>query len=109
MAIQPIDLQTLIMQMDTVGKQQAVSREGAALHQAVQTAQTQRQEEEKAQSIRESQDLGDNGLQALNDKRSGSGGENSPQNSKGHRKKANPNDVYTIQDPNLGNNVDLIG
>ena len=44
MPIRPIDLQTLLMQMSQVGRDQAVEKDGPALQSAIQGAVTQKKE-----------------------------------------------------------------
>jgi hypothetical protein len=59
MAIQPIDLQTLFTQVDKVGKAQTAQREGLAVQQAIQAAQTQQKNEANVQSVNAAPELGD--------------------------------------------------
>jgi hypothetical protein len=59
MALQPIDLQTLFTQVDKVGKNQALLREGQQIQDSMNQIQNQKKLEENIQSVNETQDMGD--------------------------------------------------
>jgi hypothetical protein len=113
MAIQPIDLQTLFTQMDKVGKDQSVLREGHQIQSALQSARLEQQELQRDHSVNETQDTGQGGTGRVNDRpsrkrngkefltkngREGEGGE-----------EGEDEDPSVIRDPYLGRNLDVSG
>ena len=112
MAIQPIDLQAIFSQIDKVGKNQAVLREGQQIQDTLQQVQTQRKLQENVQSVNESQKMGDEAETIKDGKGHG------PQANKGgSREKQEENDDADaekekpdlIRDPALGRNIDISG
>ena len=109
MAIQPIDLQTLFTQLDKVAKTQTAEREGHALQQAIQGVQIQRKTEEHIQSVNETQNTGDDGIEKVKER--GSQRQDSGEGKKkeaGHREseqEETPSPV--LYDPRLGRNIDI--
>jgi len=107
MAISPIDLQTLFTQVDKVGKQETAQREGLAIQQALQQAQSQRQTEEKIRSVNEAPDQGE-GAEVVRDL---AGGRNDYEGEGGKREgeeeQAEKKDDGIIRDPALGKNIDV--
>ena len=112
MAIQPIDLQAIFSQIDKVGKNQAVLREGQHIQDALQQVQTQRKLEENVRSVNESQKMGEEAETIKDGKGHG------PQAKKGGSKeKQEENDdenaesekTALIRDPALGRNIDISG
>ena len=107
MSIQPIDLQTLFMRLDQVGKEQAVMREAAHLAQTAQGSEIARQSEEAARTVKETKELED-GPDALKDEKQGSGKGAGGENKESHGKKSSEKkDVF--RDPALGSKIDLSG
>ena len=107
MAIQPIDLQALFTQIDKVGKNQAVLREGQQLQEAIQQAETQRKLEENVRSVNESQKMGEE-AETVKDQK----GRNSSQSgAKGNQEEeqAEEEKPVMIRDPALGRNIDISG
>lgn len=112
MAIQPIDLQTLFTQMDKVGKNQAVQREGLQIQEAIQQQQSQKKIEENVQSVNQSQEMGNEAEKIKDDGRRGANA-----NAGGKKEKAGEEDESTeegvkpelIRDPALGRNIDISG
>jgi hypothetical protein len=108
MPIQPIDLQTLFTQLDKVGKNQSLQKEGAQLQAAVQSAQLQKKTEEKAHTVNETRDTGE-GTEQIKDRpgrgRSGGG------YYRGREHTEDEEDPSTdfIRDPDLGRNLDVSG
>ena len=115
MAIQPIDLQALFTQMDKVGKNQAVQRDGQQLHDSLQQIQTQRKLEENVQSVNQAQDMGEE-TGKIKDGKSGStnhGGANhgkqrETESAEEEEEESGKNDDM-IRDPALGRNIDISG
>ena len=111
MAIQPIDLQALFTQLDKVGKNQAVLREGQQIHEALQQAQTQRKIEENVQAVNEAQDMGEE-AEKIKDENSRNapgnpgGGKGKPEEDGSDEEEKKPD---LIRDPALGRNIDISG
>jgi len=111
MAIQPIDLQALFTQLDKVGKNQAVAREGQQINEAIQQLQTQRKLEENVQSVNEAQDMGedaekikDNSGRGAHAKQGGGKGNSGEEEEDSAGEKPE-----LIRDPALGRNIDISG
>jgi hypothetical protein len=106
-AIQPIDLQVLFTQLDTVGKTQAAHKDTLVLQQAMQNIQIQKKTEADIQSVNESQDMGE-GTEGVNDRgaRKHTGGETSGQRQGKHDEREKPPELW---DPLLGHNIDISG
>ncbi|GHV11019.1 hypothetical protein FACS189491_01530 [Spirochaetia bacterium] len=113
MAIQPIDLQTLFTQMDKVGKDQAVQKEGVAIQQSIQSQQMQKRTDALIQSVNEAQDTGQ-GTEGINDRNArkrqhdetpGDGGKKP---GSGDETAAAEN-AAVFRDPALGRNIDFSG
>ena len=110
MAIQPIDLQALFTQLDKVGKNQAVLKEGQPIHEALQQAQTQRKLEENVRSVNETQNMGEEAETIKEQK--GRGSHANQGGAKGqHEEEAPAEDEKPelIRDPTLGRNIDISG
>ena len=112
MAIQPIDLQALFTQLDKVGKNQAVLREGQQLQESLQQIQNQRKLEENVQSVNEASKMGEEAEKIKEDKgrrtpykQSGTG-DSEEDEEEGSEKENNPD---LIRDPALGRNIDISG
>jgi hypothetical protein len=114
MAIQPIDLQALFSQLDKVGKLQANQKEGFQLQQAIQGTLVQQKTEERIQSVNESQDVSQ-GPEKAKDRSARKGRDDAERkDGRGEDGEApddaeNGADPSVIQDPALGNYVDLSG
>ena len=112
MAIQPIDLQALFTQLDKVGKNQAVQREGQQIQSAIQQVQTQRKIEENVQSVNEAQEMGQEAEKIKDDS-----GRGAHANQGGGKGKQEPKDDPSpedkkpdfFQDPALGHIIDISG
>jgi hypothetical protein len=109
MPIRPIDLQTLLMQMSQVGRDQAVEKDGPALQSAIQGAVNQKKETESKESVRRAEDAKD-GAGAVKERRErgkGKDAEGGEEGADGKPEGDGPEEV--VRDPSLGNRVDLTG
>ncbi|MDR2447474.1 MAG: hypothetical protein LBD58_09355 [Treponema sp.] len=106
MAIQPLDLQIMFTQIDSIGKSQAVQKEGLVIQQSLQNLKKQERTEADIQAVNESQDIGE-GAGAIHDrgsrKFSGKDGE------RRHDKERKEDAAPKLWDPQLGKNVDISG
>ena len=108
MAIQPIDLQTLFSQVDKVGKNQSIQREGMALQQAMQGVQLQRKTEEQIQEVNKAPETGE-GPEQVNDRgrRNASGGSSQKEKNPDNDEEDQETQPSVIRDPSLGRNIDI--
>jgi len=112
MAIQPIDLQALFTQIDKVGKNQALLREGLQTQEALQQQQSQRKLEENVQSVNQAQEMGEEAEKVKDDSgrgahaKQGGGKEKSEEEDDSAEEKKKPE---LIKDPALGRNIDISG
>jgi hypothetical protein len=111
MAIQPIDLQTLFTQIDKVGKEQSVHREGAQLQASLQAARVERQEVERDHSVNETQDTGQGGAERAGERqgRRQDGKKSSADDKPDAAAEEENEDPHIIRDPCLGKHIDVSG
>ncbi|MFH2114307.1 MAG: hypothetical protein ABIJ86_07360 [Spirochaetota bacterium] len=107
MAIKPIDLQALFLQLGKVGKEQLALKEGAVLHQSIQGALIQKQQDEAAKSVRRAED---DELQT-EDIKTDADASSGRQEGEQHREESDEKkpDKETIKDPALGGHIDITG
>jgi hypothetical protein len=111
MPIRPIDLQTLLMQMSQVGRDQAIEKDGPALQNAIQGAAMQKKEIETKESVHRTEDAKD-GPGPIKERRGRKGRESEGEEGgegglEGESGEKAPEEV--VRDPSLGNRVDLTG
>jgi hypothetical protein len=111
MPIRPIDLQTMLMQLSQVGREQSAEKEGAALQVAMKVAADTKRLDESKESVHRAEDA-EAGAKILGD-RDGSPGQ-PPREGPGGRREAGPKDgekakEEVIRDPGLGTRIDLEG
>jgi hypothetical protein len=113
MAVQPIDLQTLFTQIDKVGKDQSVHREGAQIQASLQSVRVERLGVERDHSVNEAQGTGQDGAERIKDRRGRQrGGKESPPGSRAGNKQgslAGEDGEAVIRDPCLGRLLDVSG
>jgi hypothetical protein len=114
MAIQPIDLQILFTQLDKVGKNQAVEKEGVAIQQSLLGIQMQKKTEDQIRSVNEAPNTGEGAEGVKERKREGA----EPSEKEDSRDEREKNDgkgstaekaLFIIRDPALGKNIDVSG
>ncbi|GAB1484401.1 hypothetical protein MASR2M78_32190 [Treponema sp.] len=110
MAIQPIDLQVLFTQLDKIGKQQAVLKEGAQIQQSLQGAADQRKLDDQVRSVNKAQDSGE-GAERVKDRspRHERGYSENEKKEKNEKNDAEEDKSEVVKDPSLGKNIDLSG
>ena len=109
MPLLPIDLQTLFAQMNQVGKEQAVQRDGSILQQSLQGSEIVKRTEQQDNSVNETKQVGE-GLEKIKEKR-----RNAEKREKKRReeekkkveKTSNKDNLFN--DPNLGQHIDIVG
>lgn len=114
MPIRPIDLQTLLMQMAQVGRDQAVEKDGPALQSAIQGAAMQKKEIESKESVRRAEESKE-GAEPVKDRRGrgpkheAGAPEGAPGGEEGEAGEEEKGREEVVRDPSLGNRVDLTG
>jgi hypothetical protein len=107
MAIQPIDLQTLLMRLGQVGKEEAAMRQAAAQSQAVTGSEIARRSAEQQRQVTETRTMED-GAEQVHDDESGQGSAGGGQHREGEEgEERGDDDVF--RDPDLGQNIDITG
>ncbi|MDR0451527.1 MAG: hypothetical protein LBH15_00625 [Treponema sp.] len=113
MALQPIDLQTLFTQIDKVGKDQSVHREGAQIQASLLSARAERLETERDHSVNEAQDTGQGGAERVTDRQGRRQNRQQGGKEAGDGEKApvagEGGEPRVIRDPCLGQHLDLSG
>jgi hypothetical protein len=109
MPIRPIDLQTLLMQMSQVGRDQAVEKDGPALQSAIQGAVNQKKETEAKESVRRTEDAKDGAGPVKERRERGKGKEGEGAEEDEEAKPEDKGSEEIVRDPSLGNRVDLSG
>jgi len=114
MPIRPIDLQTLLMQMSQVGRDQAVEKDGPALQSSIQGAAAQKKEIETKEAVRRPEEPSD-GAAAVKERpgrspaQGGKGGHEGEEGAEGGNGDEEKPQEEIVRDPSLGNRVDLSG
>ena len=110
MAIQPIDLQALFTQLDKVGKNQAIIRDGQQIQDSLQHLQSQRKLEENVRSVNEAQNMGEEAGK-IKDEGKGQEYQGGTKKRQDDSEEAPPVEEKRglIRDPTLGRNIDISG
>ena len=107
MSIQPIDLQTLFMRLNQVGKEQAVQKEAAHLAQTIQGSEIAKRAEEQARVVNQAKELED-GLTAIDEEEQ----KNKHQDEEEKKREQEAQEMQRkkfFRDPDLGNKIDISG
>ena len=106
MSIQPIDVQNLLMRLDQIGKDQAASRDAAVHKQAVTGSQIAQHSEAMERQVNETAILDDGGATGVHedDGHGQQSGDNDHAN-----ENASEQQQEVVSDPNLGQNIDIVG
>jgi hypothetical protein len=107
MPIKPIDLQTLFVQLNQVGKQQAAEKDGALLHNTLHGALVKRMEDEAAKAVQRPKDDQASTQSVSREAGGNKGGTGSDKKREGEEQKDDT--AETITDPDLGGHIDITG
>ena len=109
--MQPIDLQTVFSQVDKIGKNQAMQREGQQIQDSLQQIQTQKKLEENVQSVNEAQEMGKEADTIKEQKGGGTHANKGGTKDKQQEEEASAEEEKPelIRDPALGRNIDISG
>ncbi len=110
MSIRPIDIQTMLMQMSQVGKDQALEKDGAVLQADIKAAEEQKRQNNAKEAIRAAA-AAEADTSPIRDRKEGGA---APQSGKGSRnseeKEDQPEETEeVVRDPHLGNRLDISG
>lgn len=108
MPIRPIDLQTMLLQLNQVGKDQVAAREGAAVQGALKGAAEQKRQVENKEALRAPEEA-EAGSEAVRDRQEGQGGPG--RRKPGGREEPVPEEKpeEVVRDPELGGRLDISG
>jgi hypothetical protein len=106
MSIQPIDLQTLFVKMNHVGKEQAVNKESTILQQEIQGSEIVKKNQHDDSSVNRTENSGD-GPEKVREDRENDGKHGKGENQK--KKNDASKNKEILSDPDLGKNVDFSG
>ena len=107
-SIQPIDLQTLFMRLNQVGKEQAVQKEAAHVAQEAQGSEIAKRSEAQAHSVNETKELED-GLEAVKDDEQKGAGAEGGSEEQTEKEELKVEKRKFFQDPELGTKIDISG
>jgi hypothetical protein len=105
MPILPIDLQTLFTQMNQVGKDQAVMKEGAEIQASMHNMQIAKQTEQKDNSVNQSEDVGKGIEKTKNENRKGQDKKKRKKDKDDSGPAGQKQEYFT--DPSLGRHIDI--
>lgn len=105
MPVQPIDLQTVLLRLSQIGKDQAAQQNASAHNQAALGDELARETQMHDRTVRETRTLED-GTDSVNEDGGGGSGRRSGGGSKGSEEEKK-DDLW--RDPELGQNVDISG
>ena len=108
MSIKPIDLQTLFMHMNQVGKEQALQRGGLLMQQTVAGSELVQETEHRDNSVNETKSLSDGPEEIHEDAEQASGQRRRGKKEGGKEQKEGESSNY-FSDPALGKNIDITG
>ena len=109
MPIQPIDLQTLFMRLNQVGKDQAAQKEATHIAQTLRGSEIARRAEEQVHTVNESRDL-EYGPNAVKDDEQKNKNENrGEENNEPSIEQSEDEKKEVFKDPDLGNKLDITG
>jgi hypothetical protein len=103
MPILPIDLQTLFAQMNQVGKDQSVQKDGTAIQNAMQGMGLVKENEQKDNSVNQSRDVGDDIEKLKNESRN----KRERKNKKKAKQEQEEKKKKYFTDPDLGHHIDI--
>ena len=108
MSIKPIDLQTLFMHMNLVGKEQALHRGSLLMQQAVAGSELVQETEHRDSSVNETKSLSDGPEEIHEDEEQRSGQRRHGKREGGNEQKEGESANH-YSDPALGKNIDISG
>lgn len=107
MPIKPIDLQTLFLQMNKVGKEQAAAKDGAVLQQSIQGAVQAKKREDEVRTVQKPQ--ADEGAGRIGDREAKSPSGEEAEERRNGREPGEPEEPEVVKDPDLGRRIDIQG
>jgi len=108
MPIRPIDLQSMLLQLGQVGREQAAEKEGAALQADMKGAADQKRLDETKESVHRPEDE-ETASKAIGDRNGGGAGGKSPEGKTEEGTPQAEQETEIVKDPDLGRRIDLSG
>lgn len=109
MSIRPIDIQTLLVQMSQVGKDQAAMKEGAALQASIQGAEEQKKRDDAKEAIHGAEDA-ETATKAIKDRQERAAQERQREDGSAQAQEGDTKpEEDVVRDPSLGTHIDLTG
>lgn len=109
MPIQPIDLQTLFVKMNQVGKELAAAKQAAVVNQAVQGQELVQDQKHKDHSVSKTQEAASNPSKVREDEEKQNAHEEEHKESTGKDQEDSSKKRPVYEDPDLGSNIDISG
>lgn len=108
MPILPIDLQTMLAQMDRVGKEQAVQKEISPHHQALQGTELSKKAAQDDHSVNQTHELGE-GVEKVKEEQEREKKRKEAAPKKGKQEMFDNKQKEIFEDPDLGRHINLSG
>ena len=108
MSIKPIDLQTLFMHMNQVGREQAQQKQGLHLQQVIAGSELVRETEQKDSSVNQTTPLSDGAEQIHDDDENNKKGRKRSKGKEENTESKDDSRSY-YSDPDLGKKIDISG
>ena len=106
MSLLPIDLQTMFLHMDNVGKDQAAIKNAIVNGQSLQATEIVKNSEQNDNAVNVAKDLED-GVNKVNEEEKKQSKNNSKENKKENEEENDNKEV--VKDPDLGHHIDITG
>jgi len=108
MPILPIDLQTMLAQMDRVGKEQAVQKEISPHHQSLQATELSKKAAQHDHSVNQTHELGE-GVEKVKEEQEREKKRKGAAPKKGKQEMLDNKQKEIFEDPDLGRHINLSG
>ena len=108
MPVLPIDLQTMLAQMDRVGKEQAVQKEISPHHQSLQATELSKKAAQDDHSVNQTHELGE-GVEKVKEEQEREKKRKGAAPKKGKQEMLDNKQKEIFEDPDLGRHINLSG
>ncbi len=108
MSVLPIDLQTMLAQMDRVGKEQAVQKEISPHHQSLQATELSKKAAQDDHSVNQAYELGE-GVEKVKEEQEREKKRKGAAPKKGKQEMSDKKQKEFFKDPDLGCHINLSG
>ncbi|MBN2439826.1 MAG: hypothetical protein JXJ04_00715 [Spirochaetales bacterium] len=110
MPLLPIDLQTMFSHLNQIGKDQAVQKDAAHLHQSLQGMEIAKDAKVKDESVNETDEIKE-GIEKIKDEEKNKGNETKAEQKKREKEEADKKneEKQFFKEPYLGHHIDITG